>query len=901
MKPTTAIVLGLLLAGLVVVIVVTGLSRPGSEEQTGREDESERNVFAEKFGQADALTIQPAEGAVLTFTKEDGTWKIVKPLAARAAAEPIQAVLDKLEYLTYVWAFAPGDPAGPSDADAGLAPPRWTITARDAEGHARVLHVGAPTPTHPDTRTYVRPAGSETTYVVAVNFRPLLDRRADAYRSKDLLEVPAAQIARVRVDGRARFELVKDLDDVWHLHEPLQVRADAEAVEDLLDALTGLKAKALVTDRPQAVSDYGLDEPRLTVEVTAVPKMPAADKPKAQADDADAPDKEKADADATKKEDEAPADRTPRTVALEFGSRTRTGEEVFVRRRGEQAVWRVDGDDVADLEPKIADLRTKRVAFFEPADVQRVRLTVGDASAELARTEDGWQMRSPRKGKANGPAVEDLLTTLADLKAAAWTNDPVRRSTAGLDAPRARLTLLGEQDKPLASLVVGSPSSTGQTTAVAGSATDEWLAIVSEEAADDLLAEPASYWDPTILAVPQDASVVHVLLKRPDHTVELRRAEGRWRLIQPLEAAADEDAARHLAEALRDLRADRIIALGDAVPERYAGAPSRVEATFTVEIPPPKPEPADDADAAAAETPAPADTGNEGSAGSDAGSGAAAERDNGADAAPADAASATRTAETPAETPDSPADNGKDPNAASEPDAPPAAQNDAAGAGPTDTQKPAEADGPDATPDEAQAVPQGERRTYQVVAVRMGDATYVWRPDRPAPVAVGRFPAQLYETLIAELRDRSVVRMDADAVRTVRIRTDTTLELRQKGDGSWTCPVEPTVEIDADAVRRYIRQVVGVRARRFVARTVEDPKQYGVDDPWFVIELEAAEGEGARLVVSNEPSKETETRYASASGVPGVFLLPADTLGELTKTLKDFRKSDAETKSTYNP
>jgi hypothetical protein len=183
----------------------------------------------------------------------------------------------------------------------------------------------------------------------------------------------------------------------------------------------------------------------------------------------------------------------------------------------------------------------------------------------------------------------------------------------------------------------------------------------------------------------------------------------------------------------------------------------------------------------------------------------------------------------------------------------------------------------------------------------MGDATYVWRPDQPAPVAVGRFPARLYETLIAELRDRSVVQIDADAVRTVRIRTDTTLELRQGPGGTWSCPAEPTVEIDADAVRRYIRQVAGVRAERFVARTVEDPKQYGLDEPWFAVELAAAEGQAVRLVVSNEPSKETETRYATAGGVPGVFLLPAETVGELAKTLADFRKADAEPESPYGP
>jgi len=56
------------------------------------------------------------------------------------------------------------------------------------------------------------------------------------------------------------------------------------------------------------------------------------------------------------------------------------------------------------------------------------------------------------------------------------------------------------------------------------------------------------------------------------------------------------------------------------------------------------------------------------------------------------------------------------------------------------------------------------------------------------------------------------------------------------------------------------------------------------------VELVRAKGEPVRLTVSARKHDGTDSRYASISGVRGVFLLSADSVGKCRKTLSDFRK-----------
>lgn len=143
----------------------------------------------------------------------------------------------------------------------------------------------------------------------------------------------------------------------------------------------------------------------------------------------------------------APAREKDRAYATSLGS-------------GAAGVAAIDAAALGELTRGVTDLRDRSLATaFDTKDVTRITIQHSSVTLALDRTgtgEEDWQLAAPKKGKARGGRVSELVWTLRNLK---WKDlvaeqgwDPARY---GLDAGATTVTLTGKDGRAIAALAVG--------------------------------------------------------------------------------------------------------------------------------------------------------------------------------------------------------------------------------------------------------------------------------------------------------------------------------------------------------------------------------------------------------------------------------------------------------------
>ena len=184
------------------------------------------------------------------------------------------------------------------------------------------------------------------------------------------------------------------------------------------------------------------------------------------------------------------------------------------------------------------------------------------------------------------------------------------------------------------------------------------------------------------------------------------------------------------------------------------------------------------------------------------------------------------------------------------------------------------------------------RTTPSLLVVKDRGNTYAWIKDA-RPVVVAELPASLYDTLTAELRDRTVLTIDADKAIAFKMVVDKkTMAFNKKGD-EWSYADDPLVKVADDKVAGYLRALSSFKALRFVDHS-QKPKlsRFGLNKPVMTITIETVAGEKISLAISRTGPVGTKGHYAVSSQATGVFVLAADASGKMTKKLKDFSKKE---------
>jgi hypothetical protein len=188
-----------------------------------------------------------------------------------------------------------------------------------------------------------------------------------------------------------------------------------------------------------------------------------------------------------------------------------------------------------------------------------------------------------------------------------------------------------------------------------------------------------------------------------------------------------------------------------------------------------------------------------------------------------------------------------------------------------------------------------EELLVKLQVIKVGAKAYAWRPGEKT-LAVGEFPSFLYDDLAAELREKTLWKIEPNDVLAVKFAAgDDRLELRREGE-DWVNSLNPDEKADTEQVRSYLSGLKDLSAERFMTYKASpaDAEKLGLTPPWATLELRLTGGKTLSLAVAARGQELSANRYASASTVDGIFVLPAETVAKLAKRFSDLKKSPSK-------
>jgi hypothetical protein len=194
-----------------------------------------------------------------------------------------------------------------------------------------------------------------------------------------LLSIPDAQFQEIRIKKVTdeRITLKRD-GNKWEITQPKPLAADLDAVNAIASTLVNLNADKVIEENASDLKPYGLDIPTLDIEI---------------------------------------ARKDGKTDHLLIGDDTLNGSGAYAKLAGNNKVVTIAATVKTALDKRPDDLRDKRLLTFDSDKLSRVELTAKGATVEFGKNgQNEWQIVKPRPLRADGSAVDGLVSKLKDAK-----------------------------------------------------------------------------------------------------------------------------------------------------------------------------------------------------------------------------------------------------------------------------------------------------------------------------------------------------------------------------------------------------------------------------------------------------------------------------------------------------
>jgi hypothetical protein len=299
-------------------------------------------------------------------------WILREPLDFPADDSKVSSALGSLENLVADRRLAVEEV---DPAEYGLDDPALMVELRSTEGIVVALAVGDEMPLGSKRALRVE-AGSEIV-LSSGWFVDDLDREVNDWRSREVVDVVANQVAALEVEAGVDHIRAVQINDQWRLLRPLEDVADGDHLGSVISDLNSLHIEEFLDDAVDA-AELGLETPEY--EITVI-----------RADGSE-------------------------PLRLDLGA-TREGEggtDVACRRGESEYFWA--RDSVRTRLSKAPVLwRSKKVGAFENWDAENLVLDRGGATVALVRIEGLWRFADG--DEANSVEVQDRLSKLGELEA----------------------------------------------------------------------------------------------------------------------------------------------------------------------------------------------------------------------------------------------------------------------------------------------------------------------------------------------------------------------------------------------------------------------------------------------------------------------------------------------------
>jgi Domain of unknown function (DUF4340) len=381
------------------------------------------------FTPAEVQEVQLTRGTdapVVVQRQAEDTWRLTAPVSAKADAQQIRALLQRLHDVK-VQAFIAEDVA---DLESyGLQTPAWHVHMHIGQDHTPLtLSLGKVDSERKGV--YAKHDDAPRVFLLPQTLWDNLPQTATALRDKTLMKYEREHITRLEIQAPNEHMVITSTGPrQYTMEQPVHTPGDGDAIYSLLWDIQDLKAKDFVAETPDALDLYGLDAPQRRI--TVWEKAPTAQE-------------------ATQHE-------------LILGAEAPDGQGMYARLGEGPVIYLVGNTEAQRIMSKTTfDLRNKKIFTFTTDKVQKIHVQYPAATFTVERHGNAWRLTEPQKQAIPQRwKVDHVLYELSILEYAKIVADsPDDRSRYGLDAPQVQITMWQQDGSTLGPLVIGKTTDT---------------------------------------------------------------------------------------------------------------------------------------------------------------------------------------------------------------------------------------------------------------------------------------------------------------------------------------------------------------------------------------------------------------------------------------------------------
>ncbi|MBI3782540.1 MAG: DUF4340 domain-containing protein [Deltaproteobacteria bacterium] len=401
---------------LILLVVLLGLGgyMYWVELPKEKEEAQKKTLFQFKTDEVAEVSLVYQDHEI-ALKKQGDEWHMTKPLDVGADKVSVDNLVNAISECEVKKELTDAS----SDLSVyGLDKPFATVTVKLKDKQLPAVSIGKNTPV--GFSTYISRADDKKILLAGSAFRSGMDKQAKDLRDKTILNFADADVQKFELHGESKGLTLVRKDDAWTLEQPGPYPADAPTVRSFLSTLRSMRAVDFPNDNPTDLSKYGLDKPRLSIDLSLG------------------------------------KDNASKKILI-GGDNPEKKAEIYLQASGMPTVYAVSDWVMRDLNKDVTDFRDKTLLAFDKAKISAVDAKFADATQFklVAGDKQSWHVEG-KEGPPNVNTITQWIGDLHDMKGFEIASDnPTGLEAYGLDQPYLSATLTGDDGKAVGTILIG--------------------------------------------------------------------------------------------------------------------------------------------------------------------------------------------------------------------------------------------------------------------------------------------------------------------------------------------------------------------------------------------------------------------------------------------------------------
>lgn len=344
------------------------------------------------------------DGQTIQFQRKEEEWLITDPIETKADKYEVNMLADDFSNLRIERVVE----EEPSDLEKYGIPQKEIELYTKGQDIPIKIQIGMQNPL--DNTFFAKKAEEKRVVLIPSSLKSLLEKKVFDFRQKDIFKFESDQAKSMKLKAKGiQWEAEKE-DEDWFLRKPVNALAQKNKINDILFALSNLKAKEFVSEekKDEEIKNFELDKPDYEVAI------------------------------------DFPVENRQVTFFIH-----KKDDKVHATSSISMKILQVEDSILSDLEKEPGDLRDKEVADFFTWEVKILQIKKGETSLKLSKDEEeNWHFEEPALQGADKEKIQSFLRKLEALESEEFMDPPLDLVDFGLDIPQAEIKIwAGEEEE----------------------------------------------------------------------------------------------------------------------------------------------------------------------------------------------------------------------------------------------------------------------------------------------------------------------------------------------------------------------------------------------------------------------------------------------------------------------